>query len=124
MPVILTTQEECEVWMRAPWDGSVHAPAPTRDRRTQDYRKWREGGSTARADHRGTRAIVAALTKPARSARPTPLLGAVPVQIQGSRDACPTGGLPARNWSPTFVTSRLDTERTVSPGLLQFPVQS
>jgi putative SOS response-associated peptidase YedK len=22
MPVILTTQEECDVWMRAPWEGA------------------------------------------------------------------------------------------------------
>jgi putative SOS response-associated peptidase YedK len=43
MPVILTTQEECDVWMRAPWDAT--APA---QHDAQDRRKRRARGPAAR----------------------------------------------------------------------------
>ena len=44
MPVILTTEEERDVWMRAPWGRGRQAAAPATGRRAQDRCDGGEGG--------------------------------------------------------------------------------
>jgi putative SOS response-associated peptidase YedK len=54
MPVILTTEEECDVWMRAPWKRSGSATATAPKHHDQDRRQRRARRPAARKSTKPT----------------------------------------------------------------------